>query len=100
MPPNIETIRTALDRRATELARYKVRGMSVFGSVARREAGSDSDIDLLVEFDERRRPTLIDLVGLEHFLADLFQGPVDVVEATGLKPGIRDRVLRDAVKVF
>lgn len=80
-----------------ELASLHVRTLSVFGSVARGEAGDASDIDLLVEFD---RP-----VGLFHFvtvkerLESLLDLPVDLVTPRGLKAPLRDRVLAEARRV-
>ena len=44
------------------LARYRVKKIAVFGSYARGEAKPESDIDILVEFSERK--SLLDLVGI------------------------------------
>lgn len=80
-----------------ELARYHVRSLALFGSTARDEAGSDSDIDLLVEFDET--PGLITFVQLENLLSDLLGAKVDLVMRSALKPTIGRRVLAEAVSV-
>jgi len=98
--PSIVHIRRTLKANAGELSRRKVRALSVFGSVARHEATPDSDLDMLVEFDEARNPTVFDLIGLEQYLEDLFGLDVDVVEPDGLKPVVRTRAERDAVQVF
>lgn len=78
-----------------ELARkngaYDVR---IFGSVARAEARSDSDIDFLVRLEAGR--SLLDLARLLRELQSLLGQPVDVVTEAGLRPRIRQRVLRDA----
>lgn len=66
----------------------------VFGSVARGEADRDSDVDFLVDLESGR--TLFDLGGLLMDLRELLQCEVDVVTEAGLKPRIRDRVLREA----
>ena len=65
----------------------------VFGSVARGDAGPDSDIDLLVDFEESR--SLVDEVGLEQDLAALLGHPVDVGE--NVHRVIRERVRSEAV---
>ena len=67
----------------------------VFGSVARGEAGPESDIDLLVDLEPGR--SLLDLGGLLMDLRDLLQVSVDVGTVAMLKERIRDRVLREAV---
>jgi predicted nucleotidyltransferase len=76
-------------------ARYGARQVRVFGSVARGEADEQSDIDFLVELEPGR--TLLDLGGLQYDLEQLLGRRVDVVMERGLKPRIRERVLREAV---
>jgi predicted nucleotidyltransferase len=76
-------------------ARYGAYNVRVFGSVARSEADEQSDIDFLVELEPGR--TLFDLGGLQYDLEQLLGCPVDVVTERGLKPRMRERVLREAV---
>jgi uncharacterized protein len=67
----------------------------VFGSVARGEADSKSDIDLLVDLEPGR--SLFDLGGLLMDLQDLLGHKVDVVTERGLRERIREHVLREAI---
>jgi predicted nucleotidyltransferase len=67
----------------------------VFGSVARGEADSESDIDLLVDLEPGR--SLFDLGGLLMDLQDLLDHKVDVVTERGLRERIRERVLKEAI---
>ena len=76
---------------AAERGAYNVR---VFGSVAREEAGAESDIDRLVDLEQNR--SLFDLGGLLADLEDLLGCRVDVVTKEGLHWYIRDRVLEEA----
>jgi len=76
-------------------AKYGARNVRIFGSVARREADEGSDIDFLVELEPGR--TLLDLGGLQYDLEQLLGCRVDVVTERGLKPRMRERVLREAV---
>jgi len=76
-------------------ARHGARNVRIFGSVARGEADDESDIDLLVEMDPDR--SLMDHAALWLALQDLLGRKVDVVSDRGIKPRIRDRVLREAV---
>ena len=75
-------------------AKHGARNIRIFGSVARGEARSDSDVDFLVDMEPGR--TLFDMGGLLMDLRDLLGLQVDVVTEQGLKPRIRDRVLREA----
>jgi predicted nucleotidyltransferase len=76
-------------------AKYGAYNVRVFGSVARSEADEQSDIDFLVELEAGR--TLFDLGGLQYDLEQLLGCRVDVVTERGLKPRIRERVLREAL---
>jgi predicted nucleotidyltransferase len=78
-------------------ARHGARNVRVFGSVARGEADSQSDIDLLVEF--KRGTTLIGHATLVQELEDLLGVKVDVVSERGLRDRVRERVLREAVAI-
>lgn len=70
---------------------YNVR---VFGSVARGEAGPDSDVDLLIDAGEKVSSWFP--AGLILDLEDLLGRRVDVVEEVALRPELRQYVLRDA----
>jgi predicted nucleotidyltransferase len=67
----------------------------LFGSLARGEAGPDSDVDLLVEMNERRTPFFPG--GLIADLEDLLGCRVEVVTESGLHWYVRDRVLKEVV---
>ena len=76
-------------------ARHGARNLRVFGSVARGEASKKSDVDFLIELEPGR--SLLDHAGLLVDLEDLLGCPVDVVTQKGLRPRIRERVLKEAV---
>jgi predicted nucleotidyltransferase len=76
-------------------ARRGARNLRVFGSVARGQAGPDSDLDLLVDLEPGRN--LLDLGGLLMDLRELLGCEVDVVTEKGLRERIRKRVLEEAV---
>lgn len=76
--------------------RWRVRELSLFGSVARGEARSDSDIDVLVTFEPEAGWSLLDLVEMRDELAALFGRKVDLVEEAALRNPVRRRaILRD-----
>jgi uncharacterized protein len=92
------TLRMLAERRA-EILRlaeaYRTDRVRVFGSVARGESSESSDVDLLVA--PRPGCSLFDLGGLLEDLQGLLGCPVDLVTEDGLKPNLRERVLREAV---
>jgi len=77
--------------------RYYVRSLGVFGSAVRREEGSGSDIDILVEF--QRAPTFFQFVALEDDLTQLLGTKVDLVMRSALRPRIGERILSEVVPV-
>lgn len=75
---------------------FGVGSLSLFGSVARDEAGPESDVDLLVEFD--RAVGLFDFIRLRDRLAEVLNRRVDLVTPDALKRQLRDRILGEAVR--
>jgi hypothetical protein len=69
----------------------------VFGSVARGDQGSDSDIDFLVDFEPGR--SLLDLTGLWLDLEGTLGCKVDVVSSRGLRPRLASELLREAISL-
>jgi len=76
-------------------SKYGARNVRIFGSLARGDAREDSDIDFLVDMESGR--SLFDLGGLLMDLQNLLAQKVDVVTEKGLRPRIRDRVLKEAL---
>ena len=92
------TVTTLRSRRSEILdvaRKHGARNVRVFGSVARGDAGPDSDVDILVELEPGR--SLLDHAALMLDLSDLLGCKVDVVSDRALHWYIRDRVLAAAV---
>ncbi len=77
--------------------RYKTREIGLFGSFVRGEQGVDSDVDVLVEFEEGA--DLFDMMGLALYLEDELRRKVDVVSKRALREELRESVLREVVAV-
>ncbi len=74
-----------------------IRSLSIFGSVARNQAGPESDVDLLVEMDP---PYTFDrYIQAKFFLEDLLGCPVDLVMPDALKPRARNSIFQEAIRV-
>lgn len=92
------TLRNLTERRAEirRLAeRYRAGDVRVFGSVARGDNSAASDVDIVVT--TRPGCSRFDLGGLSEDLQELLGCPVDLVTEDGLKPRLRERVLREAI---
>ena len=76
--------------------RNQVAELAVFGSMARGDAGPESDIDLLVTFKLGAAVGLVAFNRLRRELQDAPGRPVDLVPKDGLKPIIRDDVIAEA----
>lgn len=85
---------------AAVCSKFSVRELALFGSAARREARPDSDIDLLVSFEDGMPVTLFTLVELQAELSALFARPVDLVPKNGLKSALREEVLSEAQVLY
>ena len=97
---NREQVIATLREHEPELKAAGIVRLSLFGSVARGDASSQSDVDLMAEFDTSKQFSLLDMVGLENRLSDILGVPVDLATAKALKDGIRERASREAVLAF
>jgi predicted nucleotidyltransferase len=70
-----------------------------FGSTARGEAKVDSDIDMFIDYDPRKKFFLIDLAGIKLFLEHALGVDVDVTTRDSLHP-MRNDIEQSAVPVF
>ena len=94
-PRRADVLRVLAAHRA-ELESMGVTSLAVFGSVARDEAGPDSDIDVLVQV---RRPTgLFEFARIRRYLEGLLGRPVDLATPDALRPAMREQILREAVR--
>jgi uncharacterized protein len=92
-----EVIRILNGQRKELQERFNISSLSLFGSVARDEAGTDSDVDLLVEFS---KPVgLFQFIELQQRLEELLDCKVDLGTPRSLKPHIKDQVLQEAIRV-
>ena len=77
--------------------RHHIRKLSLFGSVLSDSFAPESDVDVLVEFEQGHVPGFIRLFGIEQELSEVLGGrPVDLVTEKFLNVRIRPRILADA----
>lgn len=90
-----DILRARRDRIIQLAAHHGARNVRVFGSVARGEASTTSDIDLLVEMDQGR--SLLDLIELSQELEAFLGRKVDILTDEGLSPYLEQRIHAEAV---
>jgi predicted nucleotidyltransferase len=84
------------DKIAGFCRRNHIRRLALFGSVLRDDFRSDSDVDVLVEFDPEARVGLIRLAGIELELSRLLGRKAEIHTVKGLSPHFREEVLASA----
>ena len=89
----IQNILTDLKSELTD--KYHVSQLGIFGSYARGDYNSASDIDILVEYSQK--PSLFGLIELQDYLSDRLQMKVDLVTKDGLKPLIKEKILTEVM---
>ena len=89
----LETLRQVLPELKNK---YNITKMGVFGSYARGEQTADSDIDILINFDNEDF-SYFDLMDIERNLAEIFNNKVDLLMEAEIKPRIKPYVMEDIV---
>jgi predicted nucleotidyltransferase len=99
-PPLAAEVLSTLRAHQPVLRQAGISHLSLFGSVARNEAGAGSDIDLVAEFDPAAQISLLDLVRLERELGELLGRRVDILPEPIRKERLRNNIARDRIRAF
>lgn len=81
-----------------EIRKFGVKRIGIFGSVVRGEAGEDSDIDILVEFEDGKK-TFENFINLALFLKKLLGREIDLLTPKSVSPYIRPYIEKEVVFV-
>ncbi len=92
-----EIINTLESLKEVIKTKYKAEIVGLFGSYVRGEQNKNSDIDILVKFDEDA--TLLDFMGLSNFLEDELGIRVDIVSQDAIKSEIRDSIMDEVIYI-
>jgi predicted nucleotidyltransferase len=87
-----------LSRNKMLLSDFRVNALYLFGSVVRDEAGPESDIDILVEFNQDARVGLFELARLRAFISEILGCNVDLVTPDALHPLLKDGIMGEVVR--
>lgn len=77
-----------------------VKALYLFGSAARDELASASDVDLFVDYDPAGEFSFVELVRLKALLEQKLSRDVDVTTREGLHPRLRAEIEQASIKIF
>jgi len=89
-----------LQQNADAIRSMGATSLYLFGSTARNEQSSCSDLDLFIDYEPGRRFSLINLVGIKQLLEETMAVEVDVTTRDSLHPQLKDDIERSAIRVF
>lgn len=89
-----------LREHADELRERGLTRLQLFGSVARGEQNAQSDVDLLADFDEAKKLSLLGVCSIQVRLEEILHTKVDLSSPGWLKPRVSVRAMKDAIHVF
>lgn len=94
----VKKIEEILSRHKEKLReRFKVKEIGIFGSYVRGGEEKESDLDILVEFEEV--PGLFKFIELEDYLSDILEIKVDLVRKKALREELRDNILKETIYI-
>ncbi|MCD6512088.1 MAG: nucleotidyltransferase family protein [Thermoplasmata archaeon] len=95
---NLEEIERILAEHKEELyQKYKIKEIGIFGSFVRGEESKESDVDIVVEFEEV--PGLIKFIEIEEYLSKLLGRKVDLVRKPSIREELKDKIMKEVVYV-
>jgi predicted nucleotidyltransferase len=97
---SVEEVKAILKEHKDEVIRqYHVTELGIFGSFVRGEQKRRSDVDILVEFNDKDIPGLLKLSEMERYLQRLLKKKVDVVIKSGIRPELKKGILKEVVYI-
>jgi len=94
----LKEIEKILKSHKKDLSQQGVRTLAIFGSTARNDASSKSDVDILIDFDSKKG--LFVFVGIKNYLESILDCEVDLVTKNALHPALKKKILQEAKYVF
>lgn len=82
------------------MRRLGATALFIFGSTARDEATTTSDLDIFIDYDSSKKFSLLDLAGIQQLLEDELAIHVDITTRNSLHPLLKADIEQSAVRVF
>ena len=95
-----ERVLRVLHQQAPRLRARGITRLSLFGSMARGEADSKSDVDLLIEIDPESHFSLFEVVHLQEELGDALRRRVHITFGSKMRPWLREEIIEEAISVW
>jgi uncharacterized protein len=95
-----QTVISTLQAHQKELKELGIEHLALFGSVARGEMSPDSDVDLLATFIKSKPLSLLKVIGIERKISEILGCPVDLGEASAVKPHVKPYIEQSLINVF
>lgn len=95
---NLKDVQNNLIAHQKSLFQYGANSLSIFGSFAKNESTTKSDIDILVDFDSKKG--LFGFIDLKNYLEKILKRHVDLVTKNALHPALKQKILQEAQHVF
>ena len=80
------------------LSEFQVKELHLFGSVARNEAGPQSDVDIIVDFEPEAEVGFSKIVRLQKILSEILGCSVDLTTRDSLHQEMRDHILKESFR--
>ncbi len=87
-----------IDKLVSILKKHGAKKIEIFGSYVRGDAKPESDLDVIVEFENRK--SLLELVGIEQELEDALGIKVDLLTRASISPYLIERIEKESKVVF
>ena len=94
---NKDQVIRILRKNRTAISPFHVRALYIFGSVARNEATENSDVDIMVEFEQDAHIGFFELEKLQRVLSSLVGHNVDLVTRDSLHSALKPQILKEAI---
>jgi hypothetical protein len=89
-----------LNTLASEIRARGAKSLFLFGSTSRDEATANSDVDLFIDYDPSAHFNAFDLLDLKSLIERKLGSPVDLTTRDGLHPRLREKIEREAIRIF
>ncbi len=77
--------------------KFKITKLGVFGSYARGDEKTDSDIDILIEFENT--PGMREFFGAEEYLEKILNKKIDLVRESAIRPELKERIMSEMIYI-